>query len=90
MLIKKIRIELQVEEKINKKHGVYRREIEDALFNGNPIFFKSKKNKYIAITLKERYITTIFSYEKGAADIKTAYPSSDWQIKLYKRKRRKK
>jgi len=32
----------------------------------------------------------IFSYEQRykEAEIVTAYPSSDWQIKLYKRKRK--
>ena len=90
MRVKKILIELDTEEKINKKHGLYRKEIEDALFEGNPIFYRTKENKYVAIASKEKYITIIFLYRKGTATIKTAYPSSDWQIKLFKRKRLKK
>ena len=90
MRIKKVLIEFNIEEKINKKHGIYREEIEDALFEGKPIFFRTKENKYVAIGLKERYITIIFLYDKGIANVRTAYSSSDWQIKLYKRKRLRK
>ncbi|MEK6907224.1 MAG: hypothetical protein AABW45_01735 [Nanoarchaeota archaeon] len=90
MRIKKILVELNVEEKINKKHRVYREEIDNALFEGNPIYFKTRKNNYMAITLKERYITIVFKYNKNIANIKTAYPSSDGQIRLYKKRRLKK
>ncbi|MEK6952172.1 MAG: hypothetical protein AABX29_04090 [Nanoarchaeota archaeon] len=86
MRIKKVLIELNIEEKINKKHGIYREEIEYALLDGKPIFFRTKDNKYVAITSKERYITIIFLFKKGIANIRTAYPSSDWQIRLYKKK----
>ncbi|MEK6949070.1 MAG: hypothetical protein AABX34_02535 [Nanoarchaeota archaeon] len=90
MRIKKIIIESYIEEKINKKHGVYRNEIEDALFEGSSIFYRTKDNRYVAIASKERYITIIFLYQRGVAAIITAYASSDWQIKLFKRKRLKK
>lgn len=33
------------------------------------------------------YVTVFFEYETGTADVKTAYPSSNWQIDLFKRKR---
>lgn len=89
MIIKKILVELKIEEKINKKHGVYRTEIEAGLLEGKPIFFRTRENRYIAITLKERYITVVFLYNRGVASIKTAYTSSDWQIRLYKRRLRK-
>ncbi len=90
MRIRKILIKFNVEEKANKKHGVYREEIEDALLEGRPIFFRTKENKYVAIASKGRYITVVFSYKTGVANIRTAYPSSDWQIKLYKRKKLRK
>ena len=90
MRVNEVIIESYTEEKINKKHGVYRKEIEDALFEGNPIFYRTKDDKYVAIALKERYITIIFLYRKGIATIRTAYHSADWQIKLFKRKRFKK
>ena len=88
MKIQKILIELKIEEKINKKHGIYRNEIEDALFEGKPIFYKSKENKYFAVGHKGRYITIVFLYQKKNAVVVTAYPSSEWQIKLYKRKKK--
>jgi len=86
MKIKKIQIELEIEKKIFNKHGVARTEIEEGLLNNKPIFYRAKEKRYMALTHKFRYITIIFRYEKGIANIRTAYPSSDWQIKLYKRK----
>ncbi len=88
MKIQKILIELKIEEKINKKHGIYREEIENALFDGKPIFFKTRENKYFAICQKGKYLTVVFRYEKQTSEVATAYPSSEWQIKLYKRKRK--
>jgi len=88
MRIQKILIELKIEEKINKKHGIYRKEIEDALFEGKPIFYKAKENKYFAVGHKEKYITIVFLYQEKDAVVVTAYPSSEWQIKLYKRKKK--
>ena len=79
---------MKIEEKINKKHGIYRNEIEDALFEGKPIFYKSKENKYFAVDHKEKYITIVFLYQEKNAVAVTTYPSSEWQIKLYKRKKK--
>ena len=87
MRIREILIKLITEEKIYKKHGIHRAEINNALLEGNPIFFRTRDNKYVAIARKERYITIIFHYKREIADISTAYQSSDWQIKLYKGKR---
>ena len=89
MKLIKILIKLEIQEKINKKHGIYREEIELALFEGNPVFFRTRKERYIAITLKNKYITIVFEYDKGIAEVVTAYLSSDWQIKLYKNRRLK-
>lgn len=85
MKIKKVQIELEIEKKIFDKHGVARKEIEEGLLDNNPVFYKAKEGRYMALTHKFRYITIIFGYEKGIANVKTAYPSSDWQIRLYKR-----
>ena len=40
----------------------------------------------MAITHYENYLTIIFEYDKTDAIIKTAYKSSDWQMRRYKRK----
>ena len=90
MRLKKVLIELKIQEKINKKHGIHRKEIEDALFEGNPLFFKTTEQKYIALTHKDRYMTIIFTHNKDIAKIITAYRSSNWQIKLYKKKKLRK
>ena len=90
MRIKKVVIDFYTEEKIYKKYGVYRKDIEDALFEGVSVFYRTKDDRYVAIASKERYITIIFLYQKEIATIITAYPSSDWQIKLFKKKMFKK
>ncbi len=88
MRIRKVLLEEKIEEKIFKKHGVSRAGIEQGLFNGSPLLYRTGKGSYAAITLKEMHITIIFRYEKDAAHIITAYPSSKWQTRLYKRKRK--
>lgn len=86
MILRKVMVELKIEEKIFKKHSVLREDIEHALLEGNPRYFKTKGEKYIALTHEKRYLTIVFEYKKGNALIKTAYPSSKWQRRPYKRK----
>lgn len=86
MKIKKVLIVSSVEEKIFKKHGVRRKEIEEGLLTSRSLFYRVRDGKYMALTLGMRYTTIIFTYTQGIAEIRTAYPSSDWQIRLYKRK----
>ena len=85
MLIKEIQIDKKVEYKIYKKHGVIFYEVKNGLLS-KPYFRKTKDEKYLAITKFNRFITVIFTYENGIADIITAYPSLEWQIKLFKRR----
>lgn len=73
-------------EKIVKKHGVSREEIETVLLADEPKHFKTKAGRYLAIDVTERYLTIVYENRKGIAVIVTAYPSSQWQVKLYKRK----
>lgn len=86
MIIKKATISKITLVKINKKHCVRFKEIKK-VFLDEPFFKRIKKDVYIAIGFDERYLTIIFSYEKRIATILTAYPSSNWQIKLFKRKK---
>ncbi|MBI4140401.1 BrnT family toxin [Candidatus Woesearchaeota archaeon] len=72
--------------KIYKKHGVKFTEVKSALL-ANPYIVKTKFERYVAIGKAQRCLTVVFSFEQGIAEIITAYPSSDWQIKLYKDKR---
>lgn len=89
MKINKIIISFKAQEKIFKKHGITRDEIE-AVFFDEPYYFKAKGKRYIAIGFAEKYVTIVFAYGDKEAKIITAYTSSDWQIKLFKRKRFKK
>lgn len=86
MLIRNVLIEDKVKEKIIEKHGVHATEIKNILLN-NPLVLKTRFNRIMAIGHFQRYLTIIFEYSKGIADIITAYPSSEAQIKLYKKKR---
>ncbi len=87
MLIQHVLIEAKTEEKIFKKHGVKRVEVEGALLDDEPKYFRTKDERYMALAkIDGAYITVIFTHAKTFAIITTAYPSSDWQVRLYKRK----
>jgi len=82
MNIRKILIEAETQEKILLKHGIKREELENALLEGKPRFFRIRDDIYMAIAHYEHYLTIIFEYDKPNAIIKTAY----WQIRRYKKK----
>jgi len=86
VIITKVLIEEHIKKKIFEKHNVYQEEIQNGLLQGNPVVFKTKQDRYRAITSYHRYLTIIFTYNHASASIITAYPSSPWQIKLYKKK----
>lgn len=86
MIIKEVQIDKKVKYKIYKQHGIIFNEIENTLLSSKLYVRKTKYNKYMAIGKYNRYITMIFVYKNGIADIITAYPSAKWQIKLFKRK----
>lgn len=86
MIIKQVLISEDVKRKIFEKHGVSFEEIENGLLRGNPLVYKTTEGRYLALTHHHRYLTVIFIYESPNAQVITAYPSSPWQIKLYKKK----
>lgn len=88
MIIKDVAIDKEVKVKVYTKHNVRFNEIKEVLLN-NPLLRKTKDGRYIAINNVGKHLTVIFSCIDGIADIVTAYPSSDWQIKLFKRRQRK-
>ncbi|HLD05307.1 MAG TPA: hypothetical protein VJG90_06325 [Candidatus Nanoarchaeia archaeon] len=87
MFIKKVLIELTILEKIFKKHNVKMEEVEWALLRNEPRFFRAKEGRHMALAKTNRYLTIIFTCEKNSTKIITAYPSSGWQINLYKVKK---
>ena len=87
MKISKILIEEHIKEKILYKHHIRATEIKNALLN-NPLILRTREGRYLAIGNDQRIITIIFELVKDTAFIVIAYPSSDVQRKLYKRKRR--
>ena len=87
MLINRVNIEPGTKIKIYQKHNVTEEEVEYTLLLNKPMFRKVNK-LYMAIGKWYRYLTIFFEYDKKLkmAEIKTAYPSSKWQIKQYKKK----
>jgi hypothetical protein len=78
-----------VADKIWDKHGVSADEATELLY-GNPLIRRARDGRYMAVGLSPSgYLTVIFEYHRGVAEIVTAYPSSDWQVKLFKRSKRR-
>jgi len=69
--------------KIHKKHGIRIEEVKMVLLD-DPFVRKTKFGRYVAIGKVQRFVTIVFGCENGVAEIVTAYPSSDWQVRLYK------
>ena len=72
-------------------HGVHPEEAEE-IFAGNPVIFKAKYGRYLALghTQDGFPLTVVFEYlGKGKARVVTARPMSLKEQKLYRRKRRK-
>ena len=86
MRITSILIEGKIKEKILDKHNIEATEIKQIIFS-NPLILKSRKDRYITIGYYQRYLTIVFEIYDNIAFIITAYPSSEAQIKLYKKKR---
>lgn len=86
MKISKVIIKEKIEEKILYKHNITVFEIEQAFFS-DPYISKTREGRFIAINWFHKYITIIFEIEKDTAYVITAYPSSNSQRKLYKRKK---
>jgi len=86
MIINAVSIRNPIKKKLRFKHGINEEEINKILLNNKPVFKKSR-GLYLSIGFKQRYLTIIFGYNKinKIADIITAYPSSKWQINLYKK-----
>ena len=86
MRIDNIIIEDKAKEKILSKHNVEASEIINVLLS-KPFVLKAKFDRHIAIGHYSRYLTIIFDKKGKNTNIITAYPSSEAQIKLYKRKK---
>ena len=79
-------IEDKAKVKILSKHNIEANEIINVLLS-NPLVLKTKLERFIAIGYYQRYLTVIFDNKEKNTNIVTAYPSSEAQIKLYKRKK---
>jgi len=85
MRIRHIEIRNWRKRKILCKHGVSECEVR-RLFEKPHFAFKTRNRCCMAIGCPGRYLTVIFKMEGSIANIITAYPSSENQINLYKRK----
>lgn len=86
MKITTVELSPQTVYKIHNKHGIQIKEIKNVLL-GEHYVSKTKYGRYVAIGKYARFITVVFNCEQGIAEIITAYPSSEWQIRLYKTKK---
>tara|TARA_Y100000310_G_C20433263_1_gene692507 strand:+ start:546 stop:806 length:261 start_codon:yes stop_codon:yes gene_type:complete len=75
-----------VQTKITYKHGITLDELKTSLLYGKPKVFKLKGEVHVALTHFHRYITIIFDRDGNQAKVRTAFPSSEEQIRRYKRK----
>jgi uncharacterized DUF497 family protein len=72
MRIYEVRISEEIAEKIQAQHGVLPEDAEEILFS-QPVIRRARDGRYMAIGLANGYLTVIFEFEKGAAEIVTAY-----------------
>jgi len=80
----------RIADKIWEEHGVSADEAIDLLY-GDPMIRRARKGRYMAVGLViGGYLTVVFEYQRGMAEIVTAYPSSDWQVRLFKKSKRRK
>ena len=86
MHLEDVYVEEAAEEKILRKHGVAREEIETALMADEPKHFRTRGGRYMGIGFGERFISVVYENRNSIAIVVTAYPSSRWQVKMYKRK----
>ncbi len=87
MRIDNIIIEDKVKEKILSKHNVDANEITNVLLS-KPLILRAKADRYMVIGYYKRYLTVIFDVKLKSTNIVTAYPSSNAQINLYKKKKK--
>jgi len=83
-------ISRRIADKIWEEHGVSADEAIDLVY-GDPMIRRAREGRYMAVGLATGgYLTVIFEYQRGTAEIVTAYPSSDWQMRLFKKSKRRK
>ena len=89
MRIHDVFISERVADKIWDEHGVSADEATELLYS-NPMIRRARDGRYMAIGLSPSgYLTVIFEHDRGVAEIVTAYPSSDWQVKLFQKSKRR-
>ncbi len=89
MRIHDIFISQRIANKIWEEHGVSADEAIELMYD-NPMIRRARDGRYMAVGFSASgYLTVIFDYDRGVAEIVTAYPSSDWQVKLFKKSKRR-
>lgn len=90
MYIGDVFISRRIADKIWEEHGVSADEAVDLLY-GDPMIRRARGGRYMAVGLAAGgYLTVIFEYQRGVAEIVTAYAASDWQVRLFKKSKPKK
>ncbi|MEW6681074.1 MAG: BrnT family toxin [bacterium] len=71
------------------KHSVSPREVEEAVFEGNPLILKRMEKRYIVLskTLAGRYLTIVIAFKlKGRVKVITARNMDEKERKYYEKK----
>ncbi|MCK4475874.1 MAG: hypothetical protein KAU16_04030 [Methanophagales archaeon] len=75
-------------EKIRSKH-ILKPSVAKEILSETPYIEKVGGNQYMAVGLSHAgYVTIFFKYSSGTVEVTTAYPSTKWQVDLYKRKKK--
>jgi|WetSurSiteA1Bulk_404760.scaffolds.fasta_scaffold213074_1 uncharacterized protein len=70
-------------------HHVTPEEVEEAVFEGNPLILKGKEKRYIVLsqTISGRYLTIVVAFkQKGRVHVITARDMDEKEKKYYRRK----
>jgi hypothetical protein len=71
------------------RHGISPIEVEEAIFEGNPLILKGREKRYIILskTLGGRYLTIVIAFKlKGRVKIITARDMDEKERKYYKKR----
>ncbi len=71
------------------KHGISPIEVEEAIFEGNPLILKSRDGRYIVLSraLSGRYMTIVVAFKlKGRVKMITARDMDEKERKYYQRR----
>ncbi len=71
------------------RHRITPQEVEEAVFDGNPLVFKTRDKRYVVLsqTLSGRYLMVVIAFKlKGRVSVITARDMDEKERKYYRRR----